>query len=314
MRAIVAGALAAFGFAVAAPAASATPGISHERSEAATSGARYWTAERLREAEPRPLRLATSAPAVQNMPTVSNRHAGARPPNVPGRFDASQRGVEAYGTYEVIDDRSYPNLITGKIFARDATGTYSCSGTVVNSQSNNILFTAAHCVRTPGIGWATKLIFIPAYRHGAAPFGRWNWKTMYLPRGWTSLKYDYAAVKLQRRNRNIEARIGGAGFAWNQGYDQDIRALGYPGNYFRGGRMMGCLSPVTFVDSSMGGPAPVGIDCLMGPGSSGGGWLIDNDEYLNSVMSYGYDQLPELGFGPYFTTRAIQLLRWAERD
>ena len=198
-----------------------------------------------------------------------------------------RRGIEPYGTYEVADRLAYPNVTTGKIFARDRGGSYTCSGTVVNSRSNNILFTAAHCVRTKRWGWARRLIFIPAYDEGAAPRGRWDWKTLYVPPQWTSSRFDYAAVKLQRRGgRNIEARTGSTGFAWNQAYSQDYRALGYPGNYFNGRRMMGCFSPLARTDSSMGSPATNGIDCLMGGGSSGGGWLIDNDQYLASVMSY----------------------------
>ena len=246
---------------------------------------------------------------------MTNGEPGSRPPHILESAAQLRRGIEPYGTYEVADRLAYPNVTTGKIFARDRGGSYTCSGTVVNSRSNNILFTAAHCVRTKRWGWARRLIFIPAYDEGAAPRGRWDWKTLYVPPQWTSSRFDYAAVKLQRRGgRNIEARTGPTGFTWNEPYAQDYRALGYPGNYFNGRRMMGCFSPLARIDWSMGSPAPIGIECLMGGGSSGGGWLIDNDEYLASVMSYGYASQPELGYGPRFTTRAIKLLRWAERD
>ena len=52
--------------------------------------------------------------------------------------------------------------------------------------------------------------------------------------------------------------------------------------------MSGCFSPLATIDGSMGGPAPIGIECVMRSGSSGGGWLIDDDRYLASVMSYFY--------------------------
>ena len=186
---------------------------------------------------------------------MTNREPGARPPQILDSGVAARRGIEPYGTYEVTDPLAYPNVTTGKIFARDRGGSYTCSGTVVNSRSNNILFTAAHCVRTKRWGWARRLIFIPAYEDGAAPRGRWDWKTLYVPPQWTSFRFDYAAVKLQRRGgRNIEARTGSTGFAWNQPYSQDYRALGYPGNYFNGRRMMGCFSPLARIDWSMGRP------------------------------------------------------------
>ena len=194
-----------------------------------SGAARYWTPERLREAEPRALR--SSRPRLSSSNRGNrNREPGARPPQIPDSEVAGRRGIEPYGTYEVADPLAYPNVTTGKIFARDRGGSYTCSGTVVNSRSNNILFTAAHCVRSKSFGWARRLIFIPAYDEGAAPRGRWNWKTLYVPPKWTSSRFDYAAVKLQRRGgRNIEARTGSTGFAWNQAYSQDYRALGYPG-------------------------------------------------------------------------------------
>jgi hypothetical protein len=37
----------------------------------------------------------------------------------------------------------------------------------------------------------------------------------------------------------------------------------------------------------------------MNEGSSGGGWIV-RDTYLNGVNSYGFQEVPEVMFGPYF--------------
>jgi hypothetical protein len=41
-------------------------------------------------------------------------------------------------------------------------------------------------------------------------------------------------------------------------------------------------------------------------GSSGGGWIIQN-QYLNGVNSYGYNGQPNRMYGPYFSSQAMAL-------
>ena len=251
----------------------------------------YWTPERLRAAEPRPLPM---------------RHAPAPSP--------AARGPEPYGTYEVADPQAFPNRMTGRVFGRDAGGDYSCSATVVHSKIKTMLFTAAHCVRTRRLGWARKFVFIPAYERGRAPFGRWQWRAFYLPRGWSGFTHDYAAVKLARiRGRSVEGRVGAARLAPGAGRSHDYRALGYPLNFYNGSRMIGCFSPYATTDSSVGRPRPTGIECEMTGGASGGGWLIGGTR-LASVTSYGLTGQPGVLYGSYLTGRAAKLLRFAVRD
>ena len=183
---------------------------------------------------------------------------------------------------------------------------------MVNSSTGKVIFTAAHCVRTKRWGWAQKLTFIPAYDRGEKPFGKWEYRKLYVPGGWSHLRYDYAAVSLERRGgKTIEQKVGGAGLKWNYNPDKEYRAFGFPVNYFNGERMMGCSSHLKRVDGN-NDPAPVGIRCRMASGSSGGGWLIDHG-YLGSVTSYGYDNDPSTLYGPYFTKRAKKFLNWVDR-
>ena len=54
----------------------------------------------------------------------------------------------------------------------------------------------------------------------------------------------------------------------------------------------------------------VGITCDMGQGSSGGGWLIE-EEFLNSVTSLGGRSSLA---GPYFGKAAVRVLGRAESE
>lgn len=271
--------------------------VAHHRGDGASHEAvrDYWTPERMHAAEPRPLRMRAEAGA-------AGWHADAA------------RGAEPDGTYQVADPQVYPNRITGKVFARDAGGNFSCSATVVRTRTRSMLLTAAHCVRTRSTGWARKFVFIPAYRHGDAPYGKWQWRAFYLPRNWAGYSYDYAAVELARLGgRSIQGRIGAAKLAPNAGRSHQYRAFGYPQNFFSGGRMMGCSSPIVDTDESVRPPRPIGIGCEMEAGASGGGWLI-NGSRLASVSSFGIVGQPGVLYGPYLTQRAARLLRFAARD
>ena len=49
------------------------------------------------------------------------------------------------------------------------------------------------------------------------------------------------------------------------------------------------------------------INCNMAGGSSGGGWVID-EEFTNSVVSYGYSDQRERLYGPYFGLAVKRLI------
>lgn len=281
--------------------AAAAPSATHQ----AEGGTGYWTSARIAAAEPRDISVDPGA-IVPGLSPLPSGAAGERSPSpTPSGFGGGP------GTTVIDDPTAYPAVTTGKVVARDSGGGYSCSATVVTSKSKSVLFTAAHCVRTKQFGWAKRFTFIPAYDEGNAPYGRWSAKVFYLPKDWERVRYDYAAVVLAKRNgKKIEDEVGAAGFTWNGSTSGDFRAFGYPGNIQDGERMIGCLSEI--VDRDGGNPAPVGIECEMEGGASGGGWLNDEDQ-LASVTSYGYVNRPGLLYGPYLTSRAIKLLRKAEK-
>lgn len=291
----------------------ASPGLTHDASirtkpaEQKHAAVRYWTRARMRSAKPRDPVIASADTTTRVVRSPERAgESGTRAPHLPEPLSA--RAVDA-------DDSSYPGIVTGKIFAKNRNGHYFCSATIVNARSNNLIFTAAHCVRSQSGGWAKRLVFIPAFRRGEWPFGKWQGRTFYVPRNWSRLTHDYAAVALSRRNgQHIERKVGAAaGFAYGQARDQLFQAFGYPVNFHNGRQMVLCESWTRRLHYRAGSPAPTGIDCNMKGGSSGGGWLIDEGDYLNSVTSYSLKGRPGILYGPYFNKGAWDLFRWAER-
>ena len=63
--------------------------------------------------------------------------------------------------------------------------------------------------------------------------------------------------------------------------------------------------------SDSGTPQPMGIQCNMTGGSSGGGWVVPTDGRVYSVNSYGYSNLRNVMFGPYQGNIAQQLFTTA---
>ena len=172
--------------------------------------------------------------------------------------------------------------------------------------------TAGHCVHLRGYGWAHNVAFVPAYKDGVAPYGVWTYRTEVAQKNWIrkqTEKNDFAAIVVspQANGATLQGTVGGYDLTWNQPRDQVYRVAGYPGNYYDAQRMMGCLGPFVGVERTSGS---TGIRCNLGLGSSGGGWLIQ-DQYLNSVMSFKVKHRPNLSFGPYFRASAPTLVNYA---
>jgi hypothetical protein len=314
----------AIALALGAP-AFAGPTVSHHRgNDPARAGAilDYWTSERLRAAEPRTLGSATAARR-DSGPTAaaSGGSPGSVSPAAPtidppaGGPSAGPPPTDAGATaYEVPDSALPPNTVHGKVFAKDKSGPFQCSATSVNSTNRGVVITAGHCVRLKPFGWAKKFIFIPSYREGGQPYGAWAWSSFHVAHRWErkqNSNYDFAAAVMSpRAGVAVQDAVGGAGFAWNQPRAQTYRSFGYPSNFFHGERMMGCLSTSRSGPDFGPGPQMQGMICDMGKGSSGGGWLID-DQLLNSVQSLGRRNFSA---GPYFGKAARRVLNRAQKQ
>ncbi len=222
----------------------------------------------------------------------------------------------ADGDFLPSDTEAFPLRVHGKVFFRVDGQDYVCSGTVVHSKGRNVVFTAGHCVfdETSRL-YAEELVFVPAYKDGSAPLGIWPASAVFttsrfVERG--DLSHDIGAVVLEQK---IQRDLGARKIAF--GLDPRGRSYtiyGYPEEpqpAYDGGSLVGCRSMGEGRDPAQGSPAPVAAaPCLMGEGSSGGGWLTSGG-LLNSVVSYGYcGNVPELcgiTFGPYFSDQAVDL-------
>ncbi|GAB3241875.1 trypsin-like serine peptidase [Kineosporia babensis] len=209
---------------------------------------------------------------------------------------------------------------SGKVFFTDTTNNlnYVCSGTVVNSEGRNIVWTAGHCVHGgAGQNWHANWVFVPAYYYGTAPYGFWSARELWSLEAWTN-STDFsndlgAAVLFQNDGLSIVDRVGAQGIAWGYSKDYEANAFGYPAAPpFDGGKLLGC-SGVTAPEWVFGpwSANTLKLPCDMTGGSSGGAWLrwFDGNTglgWINGLNSYGYEGDPHM-YSPYFSSNAEAL-------
>lgn len=284
----------------------------------------YWTPKRMREAIPM-----AAGPRAR----VGRADAAGEPTYVVGGPRRSSATGTRGGTVAArADDVSgasarFPERVHGKVYLtldRD----YECSGTVVTAPSHALVWTAGHCLHGSdiGLGYAQNWMFVPGYRNGERPYGAWTATSLHTTDGWaneSNVRLDLGAARTARdpEGRGIEDVVGSRGIAFNQPRDQTFDAFGYPAfdpipilipPDYDGERLWHCRSPRTANDapSPPSGPETMEINCDMTSGSSGGGWVINN-EFVNSVTSYGYELDFGHLYGPYMGKVAEDLYRRA---
>jgi V8-like Glu-specific endopeptidase len=286
----------------------------------------YWTKQRMRAATPVELLTASGTP---ELTANDSDPAGERfvvPPALPdgGRGAASDSdaamanctGPIACTTGEITNTGAFPNITHGKVFFTvPGVGNFVCSGTVVNSDNESVVWTAGHCVHGgPGSVFFRNWMFAPGFRNGNQPEGRWAATRLVTTTAWANNgnnSFDLAAVVVARKGgQTIQDAVGARGIGFNMDLeDEAITAIGYPAAPnppFNGQRMMFCDSTIDMFDTGMPMPHPMGMGCDMEGGSSGGGWIHDGDTVVSNV-SYGYPTNPALEdvfFGPQLTNNA----------
>jgi len=159
---------------------------------------------------------------------------------------------------------------------------YSCSGSAVASDNQDVVMTAAHCVSDGAGHWATHWTFVPGYTDGREPYGSYPAQTYYVPAQWSSgadEDDDVAFVVVgTARVHEVRERVGQA--VGGQPIEFGDRAaaeavFGYPSEPPYTGHGLdyceGTLQPDPF------GTQDEGIACAMSEGGSGGPWLSDFD-------------------------------------
>ncbi|RXZ68760.1 trypsin-like serine peptidase [Agromyces albus] len=289
--ALVASALLAAPTAAVAAPPSGSPGVDHVGVPAAetATAAEYWTPDRMRGATPADVLVADKVAS-----TPASEVAKGAP--VTYGKPAPAPDVDLFATSEA----AVPNI--GKVFFTLGGRNYVCSANSVSATNGSVVSTAGHCVHSGKGKFASRWIFVPAYENGAAPYGQWAATSFSAPTQWTKggdITYDTAFVKVAPLNgRTLAQTVGASAVAFNQARGLAYEAFGYPAAApFDGQTLKSCAGTATA--DPYGQTQSQGIPCDMPGGSSGGPWFLGSGAQ-NSLNSFGYNNIPNMMFGPYY--------------
>jgi V8-like Glu-specific endopeptidase len=241
-------------------------------------------------------------PQVEPLPRTTPVEVPGRPP-LPGFRQAPNAAASSLRVADALADGTRTN---GKILALSSgQGTYSCSGTALNTPSRSIILTAGHCVVEHQLA-GRRIVFVPAYDHGKRPFGTFKVQAVYVMPQWRRSEnpdFDLAALRV-RPNRfgYLTDVVGARGFASSKSRFSALQIFGYPAAALRGEELRSCRARGLGSDpftNGFGGPPTMPASCDMAAGASGGAWLFDG-QYVSGVTSYSYAGRPTRLHSPYF--------------
>jgi hypothetical protein len=162
----------------------------------------------------------------------------------------------------------------------------------------------------------TNFMFVPAYRDGSGPYGSFTSSKLLTTSGWQNsgeFGVDEGAAVVgengsgQTLSEAVQERLP----VFDSARDQSYSLYGYPAaKRFSGQRLYVC-NTAWLMDDNSAFPATMGVPCNMTGGSSGGGWVTSSGT-VASVVSYGYQSLKNVLFGPYQSTEAESLYSTAK--
>jgi len=169
-----------------------------------------------------------------------------------------------------------------------------CNASTVNSPAKNLVFTAGRCVHSGYRGdWYDYVVFVPGYREGSAPYGRWFAKELWSNTAWTDSGdegYNYGAVVFYpNAGQRLVDVVGANGIRWNYPVEQYTYTFGYPNNYAKGEVLQYC-SGTTFGGGILD-PRTMFLKCDFEVypgrgrvGAFGGPWVMN----FNGEVGLGY--------------------------
>ncbi len=293
----------------------------HPVSRGQADAIRFWTPARMKQARPLDVRPAGRTQVVLD----SQLETKAERPHVHPPLLAAEGARSSAVSETVADPTADISRQHGAIFIETPFGLGRCSGTSVNAPNFSVVFTAAHCIRAPGLRghWMDfHWVFVPGYRYGQRPFGVFPAKWLDTTRQWRtngSENFDVGAAVVARNGKGqlLAKAVGATGIAWGLKAKQVFDVHGYPAAPpFDGETQQVCQqTPFLGHDSRsflQPGPLNLAVDCDVTGGASGGGWTI-RGRILNSVTNYGYEDAPKTDFGSYFGKEVGRLFHRAGR-
>ncbi|MFI9834490.1 trypsin-like serine peptidase [Streptomyces sp. NPDC051913] len=188
----------------------------------------------------------------------------------------------------------------GRLFFTDHGEDASCTATVVTSANRSTVVTGGHCVNSPNLlgednQWTTNVMFVPGYRDGRAPYGKFVGRLGVADTTW--LRYDaidsrtydghdqaFVVLGTDPRGRAVQDVVGAAQrIAFDRPGDRTVHEFGYPRSAsdparqglpeYTGARLAHCTGPAREDPGTPDFPEPRGewgTACVMGGGASGG--------------------------------------------
>lgn len=201
------------------------------------------------------------------------------------------------------------------VLLADQGSSRSCTASVVDSPTRDLLITAAHCVTNADGSPATGLSFAPGYRNGETPLGTWTVDRVVTDERWqqnADPEYDVAFLTVEPSGgKRIEDVVGGNRLGVNRGFDLAVTVTGYPYDH---------EEPITCSTRTKARSATQErFDCGgFSDGTSGSPWLTDLDPGADSGTVVGviggYQQggdSPDVSYSVSFDDRVSALYQQA---
>ena len=128
----------------------------------------------------RPSGPCTSSASQRSKPPASSgrRPGWSRPP--PGTPSRAGPGRPPPGTPTATSFGGVPTI--GALFYTTGSTAHFCTASVVDSNRENLIMTAAHCVYASG--YSVNIEFVPGYHKGQRPYGTWLIQAVVVAKGW----------------------------------------------------------------------------------------------------------------------------------
>ena len=173
-----------------------------------------------------------------------------------------------------------PQSTVGKVFVTIEGKDKEASGSVVVSDSHDLVVTAAHVLYSLEENrFVDNMMFAPGYNNGETPFGKWTAETVSVLKQWSENMpnrddYDIGLVRLKpREDEKIQDVTGANGICFDCRKNASATIHGYPGAIDNGQRLISCQGRTEAKNNFLRMQNCPAIT----PGASGGPWLIDSD-------------------------------------